>query len=148
MRRRAVGEHERFAAALAAAGGIEEAEDVDLGFERGGGLGGRAGGEDDESARIALGEADGFVETGLCVGGRDAGAEHQHEVHLRGARGVLAFVGPRLVQRRQDGGDLGREAGQRVDQRMGHDQRPALRQACPCAASRASPPAGPQEPEA
>ena len=143
-----MGEHQRLAATLTAAGGIEEAEDVDLGFERRGGLGGGTRGEDDESAGIALGEADGFVETGLGVGGRDPGAEHQHEVHLRGARGVLTFVGPCLVERREDGGDLDREARQRVDQRVGHDQRPALRQAWPWAPRRASPPAGPQEPAA
>ncbi len=67
-RRRAVGEHERLAATLAAAGGIEEAEDVDLRLERRGGLGGGTRGEHDEAARIALGEADGFVETGLNAG--------------------------------------------------------------------------------
>ena len=144
----AVCEHERLAATLAAARRVEEAEDVDLGLERGGGFGGRAGGKDNEAARIALGKADGFVEAGLRIFRRDTRAEHQHEVHLRSARGFFAFVGPCLVERREDGGDLDRETRERVNQRMGHDQRPALRQAWPWAAKRASPPAGPQEPAA
>ena len=146
--RLAVREHERLAAAFPSARRVEETEHVDLGFERGGGFAGRPGREDDEAARITLGETDGLVETGLRVVRRDARAEHQHEVHLRGARGFFALVGPRLVERREDGGDLDREARERVDQRMGHDQRPALRQACPWAPRRASPPAGPQEPAA
>ena len=145
---RTVGEHERLAAALAAAGGVEEADDVDLGLEGRGGLGGGPGGEHDEPAGITLREADRLVEPRLGVSGRHADAEHQDEVHLRGARSVLAFLGPGLVERRQDGGDLHWEARERVDQRVGHDQRPALRQAWPCAARRASPPAGPQEPAA
>ena len=143
-----VRKHERLAATLAAARRVEEAEDIDLGLKRSGGLGERTRGEDHEAARITLGKTDGFVEAGLGIFRRDARAEHQHEVHLRSARGFLAFVGPRFVERREDGGDLDRETRERVDQRMSHDQRPALRQAWPWAARRASPPAGPQDPAA
>ena len=143
-----VREHESLTAALTATRRVEEAEDVDLGLKRSGSLSSRAGGKDHETARITLGKTDGFVEAGLGILRRDARAEHQHEVHLRSARGFLAFVGPRFVERREDGGDLDRETRERVDQRMGHDQRPALRQAWPWAARRASPPAGPQDPEA
>ena len=115
-----IGEHEGLAASLAPAGWVEEAKDVHLGFQGGGGFGRGTGRKDDQAARVTLREADGFIEPRGSVRRGDVRPEHQDDVHLRSARGVFAFLRPCLVERRQGRRDLHRETRERVEDGMRH----------------------------
>ena len=117
---RAVGEHQRLAAALAAARGVEEAGDMDLGLGGGRGVGARPLGEDDEARGVAAGEALGLLEERGRLGGGGAGAEQEDEVELGGADDLVALRGPGMGERRQGLADGHGGAGQRGEEVGGH----------------------------